>query len=334
MVSSLNPGQQPAPSTAPDSRIRPWEPEPFDGDRTKYRTWKSQELRYLTAARNLTRHQRITILLANIRGPRVDDWVNAFTDLHFDSDRGAWGVTIDDLWQDLDQAFTDRVGERQVLDKLEHLRQGNRPATDFFQEFEMLIMQAGYKTDEKFALEWVKRGINSRYIDSIYSVTPLPADYEAWKARVILLDDAWAQRQALHAHTPRAPQVPRPQASYPRVPAAADPRMSQPTQPAVQTRADATGITYGGRGQPMDLDRNTCYQCRKPRWNAAPGCANTWHRTPRAMGQTSAAPTSTGAVPVRTRAVWEEEGFAEHVRKWAEESPDAFKAAGFGFGSA
>ncbi len=199
----------------------------------------------------------------------------------------------------------------------------------------MLLMQAGYTTADRFALEWVKRGINSRYLDSIYCNTPLPATYDEWKTRVILLDDAWAQRLALQAHAPQArPQVQSRPPLPPRVPVVAENRAPAPA--VVQTRNDGTGTVYGGRGQPMDLDRagaaRVCYSCGRRRGDAAPGCTNTWHVIYRAAG--SPAAPAQPAAPQKARAMWEEDNFRENVRKWAAEDPESFKQAGFGFGSA
>ena len=87
------PAPAPAPGTptpAPTSRaIRPREPDPFGGDREHYKTWKSQMMRYLASSPDMPEGQRITILLSNVRGPKVDQWINGYAARHFDA-AGGW----------------------------------------------------------------------------------------------------------------------------------------------------------------------------------------------------------------------------------------------------
>ena len=94
---------------APTSRIiRPREPDPFGGEREQYKTWKSQMMRYLASSPDTPESQRITILLSNVRGPKVDQWINGYSARHFNMAR-QWDVSLGQVWADLDQTYTDHV---------------------------------------------------------------------------------------------------------------------------------------------------------------------------------------------------------------------------------
>ncbi len=123
-------------------------------------------------------------------------WVNTYTDLHFNSANGTWN---DEVWQDLDQAFTDRLA---ALDKLEP------PPTGFGG----LQRSSSRSSRCSSCRRGTRLRTASRWSESNEALTPgiwtpsiatrrsqLPT-YDEWKTRVILLDDAWALR-----HTPHRP---------------------------------------------------------------------------------------------------------------------------------
>ncbi|KAI0830174.1 hypothetical protein BC628DRAFT_1307329, partial [Trametes gibbosa] len=121
------------------------EPDAFLGDRTTYRTWKSQMERYLASHPQATENDLITVVMSFIRGPAIDEWVNAYSDQHFDSAARTWLKTLDEVWTDLDLAYVDRVGEHSALQRLRDLRQKLGHAPEYFQEYEKLMWLAGLK---------------------------------------------------------------------------------------------------------------------------------------------------------------------------------------------
>jgi len=95
----------------------------------------------------------------------------------------------------------------------------------------------------------------------------LPDSFNGWKRRCIDLDELWRRRNNETKQwgfgnqwysTPKA--TPQTQVQAPK------------TTPPIQqsTRQDGTGITYGGSGQPMELDRGRtrgpfkCFGCGQP----------------------------------------------------------------------
>ncbi|KAI0649398.1 hypothetical protein C8Q79DRAFT_904171, partial [Trametes meyenii] len=144
-------------STPPRNRLRIREPEFFTGDRSNYRTWKSQMKRYLAAHSQATEDELITVLMSGIRGANVDEWVNAYAGQHFggeDEAEGEWDVTLAEVWQELDRAYADRVGEHLALQQMRNLRQQAGKANEYFLEYERLIWQAGVEKTDRMVLEY------------------------------------------------------------------------------------------------------------------------------------------------------------------------------------
>ncbi|KAI0331896.1 hypothetical protein GY45DRAFT_1209195, partial [Cubamyces sp. BRFM 1775] len=119
------------------------EPDAFNGDRTTYRTWKSQMERYLATFRQATEDDLISALMSYVRGANIDEWVNAYADQHFDGEEGSWDRTLSRVWDDLDAVYTDRVGEHAALQRMRELRQRPGHASEYFVEFEKLLWMAG-----------------------------------------------------------------------------------------------------------------------------------------------------------------------------------------------
>ena len=123
---------------------------------------------------------------------------------------------------------------------------------------------AEYQQDDKHVLQKIEQAIHNNLIDSIYNTGTVPEDYEGWKTRVVDLDNLLRRRNEAKKtwgfgswfNQQQKPQATKPQTSQPAVPAnsAAD-------------RKDGTGMTYGGTGRPMELDKAQrkiiCYNCQE-----------------------------------------------------------------------
>ncbi|KAL7281157.1 hypothetical protein ACG7TL_004465 [Trametes sanguinea] len=324
----------PAPAAAePRNRLRVREPDTFAGDRAVYRTWKSQMERYLATYPQASEGELITVVLSYIRGPGIDEWVNSYTEKHFDADHRTWTRTLAGVWRDLDAAYTDRIAEHSALQRMKELRQRAGHAAEFFQEFEKLMWMAGVTREDRIVLEYLKDAICDRFRQAIHNRDELPDDYEGWKSAVLRLDDNYMREQAI-VQSRRNP-APQPRAVQP-------PRTSQPTTsapagtPNPPIRADGTGVLYGGQGQPMEIDRSRtgqCWRCGGRRSQGVPGCQNPWHRppqNPRAQNATPAPANATAPVQ-RFRGLSTQE-LTELMRDWATQEPETFRNAGFGQG--
>ncbi|KAI0648764.1 hypothetical protein C8Q79DRAFT_1007343 [Trametes meyenii] len=253
----------------PRNRLRIRELEFFTGDRSNYRTWKSQMKRYLAAHSQATEDELITVvLMSGIRGTNVDEWVNAYAGQHFggeDEAEGEWDVTLAEVWHELDRAYADWVGEHLALQQMRNLRQQAGKANEYFLEYERLIWQAGLEKTDRMVLEYLKDAICDHFRRAIYNREVLPQTYQAWKMAVLNLDSNYMHEQAI-AQNRNTRTTPTP-----------------PNTPAGGARTDGTGVTYGGAGQPMEIDRartrtpGLCRMCGNRKWQRAPGCTNPWH---------------------------------------------------------
>ncbi|KAI0665447.1 hypothetical protein C8Q78DRAFT_928932, partial [Trametes maxima] len=153
------------------------EPEFFTGDRSNYRTWKSQMKRYLAVHSQATEDELITVLMSGIRGANVDEWVNASL-RDSTSVEGEWDVTLADVWRELDRAYADRVGEHLALQQMRNLRQQAGKANEYFLEYERLIWQAGLEKTDRMVLEYLKDAICDHFRRAIYNREVLPQTYQ------------------------------------------------------------------------------------------------------------------------------------------------------------
>ena len=241
-------------------------PDVFNGDKTKFKSWWRTVFTYIrdASAKNQIADdgERIDICLSYIRGNEVDVWVQNYTEEHFDEDIEEWAVTWRTFKQDLQARFVDSNTARKAQIAIEKLRQGTDTAEDFFQKFETLLTQAGYKKEDAYVVRLLEINVNERIIDQIYSSQfGLPNDYAEWKAAITKIDQLWKRREEsrrLAGHAKSGTAQPTPQA--------------QPAKPAPKPwvpkdRHDATGTTFGGAGKPMDLDeaqrKGACFNCHE-----------------------------------------------------------------------
>ncbi|KAI0633768.1 hypothetical protein C8Q77DRAFT_1073534 [Trametes polyzona] len=204
IIGNLPAGHQPA-QTPHSHRICVNPPDPFTGDRTAYRTWKSQMEQYLAAQPTASENEKIVVLLSFVRGPNIDEWVNAYSEQHFHA--GVWHKTLEQVWVDLDAAYTDRVGEHTALQRMRELRQKAGHAAEFFQEFEKLMWMAGLHENDRMALEYMKDALYERARYAIFNQTNMPQTFAEWKAAVLRLDDNFIRENTLlqanrRAHAP------------------------------------------------------------------------------------------------------------------------------------
>jgi hypothetical protein len=86
--------------------------------------------------------------------------------------------------------------------KLKNLVQGRTPAIEYFLNFEYLLLVAGYDRDTHLddLVELLEDNVNPGIIDTIYRSETLPATYDAWKARIINIDNLYRRRQERKKH--------------------------------------------------------------------------------------------------------------------------------------
>ena len=232
-------------------------PEDFT-DAKNWDKFKRQEFLYYEEYEDEFGHDestRIRFDLSFFTGGLPEKFAANFIDQAMNSTRILrWG-TFRDFRQRCEEAFRDTNKKTNAENQLTLLRQGSKTAEEFFQEFDQLAFTAGY-TDthhDDVLVRLLHEAIHSRTIDLIYSQTNLPDGYRAWKTQVLAIDGLQRrraeQKKAQSQFIPHRPNITR------------KPEISA-TIPQIKT---GTGITYGGQGMKMDLDKarseGRCFSC-------------------------------------------------------------------------
>jgi len=131
-------------------------PDPgwFDGDRTKFEDWWRGIRLFLKSNRVLDTDDRITVILAHLRGGVVGIYAQKKLD-ELDEELGTqdW----DDFVKELKTTFSDKSKAADAEWKIETFKQGKRNTADFIIEFEVLAMKAD--TDELHAIFLLKKNV-------------------------------------------------------------------------------------------------------------------------------------------------------------------------------
>jgi hypothetical protein len=154
----------------------------------------------------------------------------------------------------METTFGDKHKRNNAEDRIAMLKQGSKSVEEFFQEFDQLVFVAGYNDGHHgdVLIRLVREAVTTSIIDGIYQQPTLPADYDAWKTRIITMDNlARQRREQKKAHGPTV---------FHKVTTTA----KKPDTPHTKT---GTGVTYGGSGQRMDIDKakaeGRCFKCGK-----------------------------------------------------------------------
>ncbi|CDO75043.1 hypothetical protein BN946_scf184640.g18 [Trametes cinnabarina] len=287
-------------TSAPGPKLK--DPETFNGTKSRYSPWKFVLQQYVAG---LDKDRAISVVLSYIQGERVDIWKEAFSRSNYEN--GAWKFdTLNAFWKALDTVFDDPNVKHTAQAKLESLKMKGS-AQEFFTEFEQLVTLANYDLDNEFVLNILQRNAREDFVRNIYARGNIPTTFAAWKTRLLGLDKYRNMFNVIRhgpSRIPTAPTTQRPNSAP-----------NPPPQPQpIPVRRDGTGIIYGGRGQPMDLDRK-CIKCSAPKREKG-SCGDAWHIPNRSSPNT------------QYRRRWEEaeesKGFFEEVRRFVKEDPELF----------
>jgi Zinc knuckle len=138
---------------------------------------------------------------------------------------------------------------------------------EFFQVFDQLAQRAGHSTNDRILIELLEAKVPQSLLEQVYKDDP-PDAYALYKAAVIRYDNLRRRFEAVRQITRTAYQHSHPSASSH---TSSSTSHTKPTAPAhIPATKSNTGVTYGGRGQPMEIDRNKakaegkCYRCGEP----------------------------------------------------------------------
>ena len=209
------------------------DPGQFDGDRTKFEDWWRGIRLFLKSNRVNGTDNKITAILARLRGDVVGIYAQKKLD-EFDEDNNTQDQ--DDFVKEIKTTFSDKSKAADAEWKIETFKQGKRNTADFMIEFEALAMKAD--TDELHAIFLLKKNIRQDIIKTIlgYSPIAMPETLKEWKVAITSVGQGYESTEGRHDYK------------------------------------TSTGITYGGRGQPMDIGKSNdnfkdgkpkCFNCNK-----------------------------------------------------------------------
>jgi hypothetical protein len=157
-------------------------------------------------------------------------------------------------------AFRDPNKKEAAQRRLEQLKQGTKPAAEFFVEFEENKSLAGYNDEGYIAL--LKRNLSSQVLERIYALETIPTTYDQWKLYALRFDSHLREYQALKSGP-----------MGPRVWQSRNPNMSRVTpQPSTPQQVSTQPPQPPMSGpQPMDVDTTrgrparvlTCFNCNE-----------------------------------------------------------------------
>jgi len=205
----------------------------FDGDRTKFKDWWRGIQLFLKSNRVHETDDRITAILAYLRGGVVGIYAQKKLD-KLDEELGTqdW----DDFVKELKTIFSDKSKAADAEWKIETFKQGKRNTADFIIEFEALAMKAD--TNELHAIFLLKKNVRHNIIKTILGYPPIamPKTLKEWKVAITSVGQGYKSTEGQ------------------------------------QDYKTSTGTTYGGRGQPMDIGKSNdnfkdekpkCFNCNK-----------------------------------------------------------------------
>ena len=178
---------------------------------------------------------RITAILARLRGGVAGIYAQKKLDeLDEDNDTQDW----DKFVKELKTTFSDKLKAADAEWKIETFKQGKRNMADFIIEFEALAMKAD--TDELHAIFLLKKNVQQDIIKTILGYPPIamPETLKEWKVAITSVGQGYEFTEGRHDYK------------------------------------TSMGITYGGRGQPMDIGKFNdnfkdgkpkCFNCNKYR---------------------------------------------------------------------
>jgi len=210
-------------------------PDPgwFDGDRSKFEDWWRGIRLFLKSNRVNGTDNRITAILARLRGGVVGIYAQKKLDeLDEDNDTQDWNEFV----KELKTTFSDKSKAADAEWKIETFKQEKQNTADFMIEFKALAMKAD--TDELHTIFLLKKNAQQNIIKTILGYPPIvmPETLKEWKVAITSVGQGYESIEGRHDYK------------------------------------TGTGTTYGGRGQPMDIGKSNdnfkdgkpkCFNCNK-----------------------------------------------------------------------
>lgn len=241
-------------------------PDSFDGSESKLESFLHQlSLVFWADAEAYDNVDvRITYALSYMKAGRAQTWARRFIEKHGHS--SSYFLSWEDFTTILKESFGAADPTVVAVDKIRKLQQGSMTADEYIVAFEEHEARTGW--DDKALKDQFELGLKSGLTASIYHLPDMPEDLAGWKTWARKLDRQWRQyeeKQRLHkmVHMPMKTETKMDsKPEFKKTDTTGNPSRNSLD---VVTRRDSTGLTFGGRGQPMDLDearqKGLCFSC-------------------------------------------------------------------------
>jgi hypothetical protein len=237
------------------SRLKSKHPADFDGDYGKYCSWIREIKTKILVDKIKTDEEKILCTLQYMKSGTALELRDAFLDKATeDPDAPTFG-TWKDFLEILDARFTDHHYQTRAREKVENFTQDRLSIQEFIIRLEMLFTRAQL-ADEGEKTRILKKNVNPNILTIVYNSDILPRSYDAWKTKIIKVGSLQEDLQQIQKQ--RTTKTP----PYHTTTAQSKYNIIVPTPPA--DKKTGTGVTYGGRGQPMEIDRLKnvrCFNC-------------------------------------------------------------------------
>jgi hypothetical protein len=227
----------------------------FDGTFADYKRFRRQVQEYIRdrpSTFDYNDRKKISFTLSYMNEKAAGQWADNYTRKL--QQREANGDDIpswEAFLEELDEVYTDMMEKPEAQRQLDRLKQGNMTGDEFFQKFDHLRLLAGWNEgNDEHLINLLQQNFR-RDIGEQITMISNPTTYIEWKKIAIKMDSLKRSYQATNQQSYRYPNQKSSGAKM--------------TSGSSTTPHQTSGTVYGGRGQPMDIDRTRkkagCYRC-------------------------------------------------------------------------
>ena len=241
-------------------------PIAFDGDRNRIKTFIQECNVYFDINDKVytTDKTKIAFMLSLMNDKEARIWKGHYINAITGKNLKITYPPFTDFIEALERAFIPADEEGEAMNKLELLRQGNRPVEQMVTDFRMLITQAGLAeettSDHKHLIKIFMNCLNPQLKKKILFGESVPKTIHSWYAKAIQYDSTYRMGQALmkmNENTKKTQGVPWKRNNM------ADPNAMDTTVGTATTSGTAFigALTEEMRAALMKI--GACFRCRK-----------------------------------------------------------------------
>jgi Retrotransposon gag protein/Zinc knuckle len=166
------------------------------------------------------------------------------------------------------EAFEDKTASDRARNSLDHLYQrGTMTIDDYINQFDSLCQDCSLDSDVE-RIRLVDHHVKPEIVKAIVSAGRKPDKYDHYRSRVLEVGRMFEQfhqqqQSSSHPSARRFPQNP----IIAHRPTTRPPVATHPVSGPARDRVTPHGVTYAGRGRPMDIDQlrkqNRCFNCQE-----------------------------------------------------------------------